>query len=281
MAGRLGKNLRQGHKAEDLGIMFLRNFCAVAQLRQEDDIGIDAVATLLREEKGLLYAENTFFAQIKSKSVSEILYEGNELDWLINQDLPLFIISIDKEEDDIKIYTTNPAYQIITFRAYNKLKLALTTTNQKFFKRHEIDGDVFSVDIGPPIIESSYDSSKTTEEQQRLYMSMKKWVEEEHKQTQMRKLGFSMLAKWATEEDPDYYAKIVNGNTANIIRDLMAAKPFVGYLSNHLEWNGETEEYKKDVMRGLKKWYKEYDIDVSLNVDKNILHKDDDKEIYT
>ena len=281
MAGRLGKNLRQGHKAEDLGIMFLRNFCAVAQLRQEDDIGIDAVATLLREEKGLLYAENTFFAQIKSKSVSEILYEGNELDWLINQDLPLFIISIDKEEDDIKIYTTNPAYQIITFRAYNKLKLALTTTNQKFFKRHEIDGGVFSVDIGPPIIESSYDSSKTTEEQQRLYMSMKKWVEEEHKQTQMRKLGFSMLAKWATEEDPDYYAKIVNGNTANIIRDLMAAKPFVEYLSNHLEWNGETEEYKKDVMRGLKKWYKEYDIDVSLNVDKNILHKDDDKEIYT
>lgn len=281
MAGRLGKNLRQGHKAEDLGIMFLRNFCAVAQLRQEDDIGIDAVATLLREETGLLYAENTFFAQIKSKSVSEILYEGNELDWLINQDLPLFIISIDKEEDDIKIYTTNPAYQIITFRAYNKLKLALTTTNQKFFKRHEIDGDVFSVDIGPPIIESSYDSSKTTEEQQRLYMSMKKWVEEEHKQTQMRKLGFSMLAKWATEEDPDYYAKIVNGNTANIIRDLMAAKPFVEYLSNHLEWNGETEEYKKDVMRGLKKWYKEYDIDVSLNVDKNILHKDDDKEIYT
>ena len=281
MAGRLGKNLRQGHKAEDLGIMFLRNFCAVAQLRQEDDIGIDAVATLLREEKGLLYAENTFFAQIKSKSVSEILYEGNELNWLINQDLPLFIISIDKEEDDIKIYTTNPAYQIITFRAYNKLKLALTTTNQKFFKRHEIDGDVFSVDIGPPIIESSYDSSKTTEEQQRLYMSMKKWVEEEHKQTQMRKLGFSMLAKWATEEDPDYYAKIVNGNTANIIRDLMAAKPFVEYLSNHLEWNGETEEYKKDVMRGLKKWYKEYDIDVSLNVDKNILHKDDDKEIYT
>ncbi len=281
MAGRLGKNLRQGHKAEDLGIMFLRNFCAVAQLRQEDDIGIDAVATLLREEKGLLYAENTFFAQIKSKSVSEILYQGDELDWLINQDLPLFIISIDKEEDDIKIYTTNPAYQIIAFRAYDKLKLRLTTANQKFFKRHEIDGDIFSVDIGPPIIKSSYDSSKTSEEQQRLYRFMKKWVEEEHKQTQMRKLGFSMLAKWITEEEPDYYAKIVNGNTANIIRDLMAAKPFIEYLSNHLEWDGGTEEYKKEVMRGLKKWYKEYDIDVSLNVDKNILHKDDDKEIYT
>ena len=281
MPGRIGKNLRSGHKAEDLGIMFLRNFCAVSQLRHEDDTGIDAVATLLREERGMLYAENTFFAQIKAVSVEDMIYEDYQLDWLINQDLPLFIITIDKENDIIKIYTTNAAYQIIAFRAYKKLKLNITTEEQKYFKRHEIEDDVFSVDIGPPILESSYELSKTSEEQTRLYEFMKNWVEEEHKQTQMRKLGFSMLAQWSTNEKPNYYGEIVSGETANITRDLMAAKPFIEYLSNHLEWDSGTDKEKEDLMRGIKKWYKEYDIDIALNVDKKVLYKDGEKEIYT
>jgi len=74
MPGRLGANFRRGHLAEDLGVFFLRSFCAVADLRQEDDFGLDAIATLLSRRCGILYAEESFAVQIKAVSVGEIEY---------------------------------------------------------------------------------------------------------------------------------------------------------------------------------------------------------------
>ena len=281
MPGKLGKNLRSGHKAEDLGILFLKNFCACVQVKQEEDIGIDAVATLLKEQRGMLYAEDTFFAQIKSKSVAQITYENEELEWLINQDLPIFIISVDRIGDEIKIYTSNAAYQIIGYRGFNKLQLNLTDDEQEYFKRAEVIENTISIDIGPPIIISSFEASKDNEEQNRLYSLLKIWTQEEHKQTQMRKLGFSKVARWSTGDMPDYYLSIVNTHSSNIVRDLTAAKPFFEYLSNHIELGSADEEYKKELMRQLRTWYAEHDIDINLNIDKNIIHSDGNQVIYT
>jgi len=281
MPGKLITNLRSGHKAEDLGVAFLRNFCAVAQIRQEDDIGIDAVSTLLHREGKFLYAENSFFVQVKSESVEEITYASDEIDWFVNQDLPFFICTVDKKNDVIKIFTTNAAYCIIAYRGYKKLRLNLTDGPHGFMERIDFDGDTAIVDIGPPIIISGLRISEDETEQENLYKIMTSWVTEEHQQTQLRKLGFSMIASWDTGTPPTYYGKVVNGNSINIERDLLAAKPFLEYLSNHLEWDVQSEEYKKEIMRGLKKWYKEFDIDIGLNVDKKFIRKDNSREIYT
>ena len=43
MPGKLSRNLRKGHLAEDIGISVLRGFTAVADTRVQDDIGIDAL----------------------------------------------------------------------------------------------------------------------------------------------------------------------------------------------------------------------------------------------
>ena len=110
MPGKITKNLRKGHLSEDIGVSFLRNFSAVAQVRQEDDIGIDAVATLLKPNGKFLYAEESFTVQIKSASIKKINYDEQQLDWLMEQDLPFFVMIVDKEEGEIKMYTTNPIF---------------------------------------------------------------------------------------------------------------------------------------------------------------------------
>ena len=115
MSSRLGKNLRSGHLAEDLGVLVLRRFCAVAQIRQEDDYGIDAVATLLKPDSGLLYAERSFMVQIKSASIKEIVYKNHEVTWLLSQDLPLFFCIVDTNNDSISLYTTNRLYKHLWF----------------------------------------------------------------------------------------------------------------------------------------------------------------------
>jgi len=63
--GRLGRNLREGHRAEALGVELLRALCAVAPVPQSEDIGFDAVATVLRLDGRFLTAEHSFCVQTK------------------------------------------------------------------------------------------------------------------------------------------------------------------------------------------------------------------------
>ena len=70
MPGKRSNNLRKGDLAEGFSILALRSFTAVAPVPREEDVGIDVICTLLRPEGKLLYAEDSFFVQIKSASIS-------------------------------------------------------------------------------------------------------------------------------------------------------------------------------------------------------------------
>ena len=81
-----GKNLRAGDIAEQLGIMLLQSVALVAPIPRTEDVGIDAVVTLIRDFDSYRYlAEDSFFVQIKAKSVNSILFEKEQLKWLITQ----------------------------------------------------------------------------------------------------------------------------------------------------------------------------------------------------
>jgi len=91
MPGRLDSNLRQGNFQEELGVLLLRTFCAVAPVPRTEDVGVDVVATLLeRIDNRVLFAKENFLIQLKASSVSHILYEGDSLKWLLSLKIPLF-----------------------------------------------------------------------------------------------------------------------------------------------------------------------------------------------
>ena len=65
---------------EELGLLLLKSIAAVAPVPRPEDVGIDAVAPLLRiGPKGLLFAENSFYVQLKSDLERVIDYAGNEV----------------------------------------------------------------------------------------------------------------------------------------------------------------------------------------------------------
>src|SRR5262245_5461958 len=102
MSGRRGKNLRSGDLAEELGILLLKGIAAVAEVPRPEDIGFDGVATLLKDDgSGLLYAEDSFYVQLKSSSVPSVTYEGHEAEWLVNLKLPLFIGSVNMIDESL------------------------------------------------------------------------------------------------------------------------------------------------------------------------------------
>jgi hypothetical protein len=107
MPGRLDRNLRRGHRAETLGIELLRAFCAVAQIPQSEDYGIDAVATVLRAEERFWMAGQSFWVQFKARSVRTLEYDREKYAWLRRLALPLFVAFVDLGSCEIALYTTH------------------------------------------------------------------------------------------------------------------------------------------------------------------------------
>src|SRR3954470_20227230 len=107
MAGRLGANLRSGNMAEALGILLLKGIAAVADVPRTEDVGLDAVASLLRrDEDGNCYAEDNFVVQLKSDSATSIEYRDHELEWLLAQSLPMFIGLVSLRDSRLSLYPT-------------------------------------------------------------------------------------------------------------------------------------------------------------------------------
>lgn len=107
MPGRLQKDFRAGNLAEKLGVLLIKSVAAVADVPRPEDVGLDAIATLLRpDEDGNYYAEDSFVVQLKSASTTSISYHGHELKWLIGQSLPMFIGLVSLKESSISLYPT-------------------------------------------------------------------------------------------------------------------------------------------------------------------------------
>ena len=266
MTQKLGKNLRSGHIAEDIGILFLRSFCSVAQIRQEDDYGTDAVATLLRPEKGMLYAENSFFVQIKSSRVDKIEYADSEIDWILNQDLPFFICSVDKVNQTVALYTTNPIYNLLVDKNVNKVELILSEPPKTEHKRFEKRDDKTLIYIGPPVIFATESYSRTDEFSNRAYKLMSEWIAKEFNLMTLRRLGITKFAKWTTWNSPNYYGTMNIGSNDNIKRDLEAIKPLLEYLSLHISFSEFGDKYEESLaFLILKNWFERNGLELDIN----------------
>jgi len=266
MTHKLGKNLRSGHIAEDIGILFLRSFCSVAKIRQEDDFGTDAVATLLRPEKGMLYAENSFFVQIKSSRLNRIEYADSEIDWLLNQDLPFFICSVDKVNQTIALYTTNPIFTLLVDKDVKKVELILSESPINEHSRFEKKDDRTLIYIGPPVILTKESVSRTAEFSNRAYKLMSEWVTKEFNLMTLRRLGITKFATWTTWNSPDYYGTMNIGSNDNITRDLEAIKPLLEYLSLHISFSEFGIKYEESLaFLILKKWFERNGLELDIS----------------
>src|SRR3954470_1806248 len=114
MPGRRRTSFRSGDLAEDLGIFLLKGLAAVAEVQRQEDIGLDAVATLLRRDSdGNSYAEDTFVIQLKSESQTELELCDHEFRWFAQQTLPMFIGRVSLRRSEIALYSAIYAHQAI------------------------------------------------------------------------------------------------------------------------------------------------------------------------
>src|ERR1700720_2241395 len=112
MPGRLRTSFRSGNLTEHLGLLLLKGIAVVADVPRTEDIGLDAVATLLRRDAdGNCYAEDGFVVQLKSDSDTSMGYRAHQLSWFLAQSQPMFIGVVSRKDARISLYTTLYANQ--------------------------------------------------------------------------------------------------------------------------------------------------------------------------
>ncbi len=197
-----GKNLRSGDLAEQLGVLLLQNVALVAPIPRTEDVGIDVVATLIRNFDGYKYiAEDSFFVQLKSSSVTEITFKDEQINWLAELQLPFFIASVDRKTSTINLYSTHYLSDVLVVNPNRKeITLELTkTSNYDCCDKNES----IKVPIGPCILSWSIDTFSTNDNFiNEFYQLLKSHILLTKKSIETRRVGVVELISWETGKEP-------------------------------------------------------------------------------
>lgn len=235
-------NFRSGDLAEQLGLLILQNMALVAPIPRTEDVGIDAVVTLLENHDTYTYiATDSFFLQIKTNNSNEITYKPDEIKWLYDLELPFFIASVNQANHSINLYCCHrisEAYlgnfdrkdnMVINFEDYNHEDYIIT-------------GD--TVSVGPPILSINLSDSQCEKKRNEFIKVCKSHIYAEKMNLQTRKIGFISYLMWregsivyTNTAIPYKWQKIKKSEGSVDIHEHM--KPYIISLISHSldEWD--------------------------------------------
>lgn len=230
MPGFRGKNLRSGDLAEQLGLVLLQNVSLVTPVPRTEDVGIDAVATILRNYDSYNYvAEESFFIQLKSLSVSEIIYKDEQVRWLIELQLPLFIGIVDRKKSTIYIYSSYHLSDTIATNPDRK-EIAIDLTNFSQYDCSDTNENT-KIPIGPCVISWSFDTLESNSNFiDDFYTVLKPHIVFMKQALETRRVGYVESITWHTGQIP-----VANGTKIKAIEssehiDKIAAPYITSFL---------------------------------------------------
>ena len=206
MAGRRNRRFRRGDLNEELGLLLLREIAAVAEVPRPEDFGIDAVATLLRRVGNDLFAEASFYVQLKSESVKEVVFEGDDVRWLRNLKLPLFFGIVSKRTGSLSLHPCHRLSQILLEMDYQRIVVTLGDSHKE-----EAEGER-RIRLGDPILRWSTEQIDTIEFHDRAFSLLEEFLRIEQRNIDFRASRWFQQAIWVTNESVKPAAVSVMGN---------------------------------------------------------------------
>jgi len=201
LVGTLDNNLRSGYLHEDLGIFLLRQIAAVASVPRPQDIGLDAICTILEPiDKRRLQAGSSFWVQLKAKSIRTIEYCYDELQWINDFKIPFFIGSVDMETGSISLYTLFNLYESGKINDFVVGGPSVILTLGESPREEQVDRR--RVYLGKPIITWSMKNSNEETFYSKIFNLLNSWIAEENVNIFLRKHNCLNTLSWDTNEKP-------------------------------------------------------------------------------
>lgn len=121
MSGVRLHNPRQGDRSEYLAVYMLSALGLVTQVPRQEDIGIDLICNLAEQESGIVSFRSHFAVSVKSASTPRAVFlpadskkddpkYTDHFSWLFHLELPLMLAVVDKEKQELALYSTLPAW---------------------------------------------------------------------------------------------------------------------------------------------------------------------------
>lgn len=197
-----GINLRSGDLAEQLGLLLLQNVSLVSQIPRTEDVGIDAVSTLIRKfDEYKFIAEDSFFVQIKSSSVTEISFKDEQVKWLKELELPFFIALVDRKTSTIYLYCTHYLSDVFATNP-NREEITLELTDTSEYDCCDYNS-IIKVPIGPCVMSWSLKTVGNNKDFiNEFYSLLKSHVTIAKKSIETRRIGIVELISWETGKAP-------------------------------------------------------------------------------
>ncbi|WP_339169071.1 hypothetical protein MKX75_07400 [Paenibacillus sp. FSL R5-0341] len=231
-----GKNFRSGDLAEQLGIYMIQSLALVAPIPRTEDVGIDVVATLLRDDNKYSYvAEDSFYIQIKSSTVNKVEYEEEGVKWLYDLKLPFFIATVDREISMIKLYSTKRIFDAFAINK-DRRKINIILEEEEKVKIYDfVDSNIEDIYTGAPIIEWSVNELMTDEKEvrERFYIILKEHIRIIQESMELHEIGLGSTYLWETNKLPSFFSWKGSTN-ANIDFEVIADR-MMNYLNKVLD----------------------------------------------
>ncbi|MEX2093829.1 MAG: hypothetical protein WD971_14180 [Pirellulales bacterium] len=207
MPGRRRTSFRSGDLAEDLGIFLLKGIAAVAEVTRQEDVGLDAIATLLRrDDDGNSYAEDTFVVQLKSESEDEIEYCDHGFQWFTQQALPMFIGRVSLIRSEIALYPTIFANQAIWSLHAADIRIRFGNSDLPPMLREQlrspwtISGERPTVWLGEPLMRWTAAELVDRNWCNGAYRMLKRFIPKVQRELALLSLGQSSVIEWSTND---------------------------------------------------------------------------------
>jgi hypothetical protein len=195
LSGQRDTNLRSGHFQENFGILMLQSISAVAHVSHPEDVGIDAICTLLENTPSSLrrlFARESFAVQLKASSVKFLEFSPQEVEWLLKLELPLFIGVVSMNTSELRLHTLNNLVRQLHLTQANKCPEGIAIE----LIPNSYTGSKPTVNIGTPIVCWSLSDAKGLRE--KIVAIMRKWCELEQFNLRMRPQDSGEFYLWDT-----------------------------------------------------------------------------------
>lgn len=174
--------------------MLLEGFAAVAPVPSRADFGIDAVATLLRDDGGVsVVAEDSFYVQLKADSVRSLDYRNAERDWLLSLELPFFVGFVGA--DGISLFATHGLSRASAER--NKSDAFRLTIDDD---AEIVTNDLRVIQLGPPAAKWTLKEVFDREAMRVIYRAMKSHISIDKRNIIHRLATRYETVEWSTNE---------------------------------------------------------------------------------
>ncbi|MCG8687579.1 MAG: hypothetical protein MI892_22075 [Desulfobacterales bacterium] len=252
MPSRLGRNLRKGHLAEDIGISALRAFSAVADVRHQDDIGVDAYCVLLRPENQLLFAEDPFSVQFKAASIQTIKYNTSSINWFTSLQIPLFFGRVDVSTGVVLFYTASK-YREQLYKVQEPSEIVLNFDSEESFS----DEKKINVGLHPPIMACDERSSRTDKFAAHAYSHFKKWISFEKRAIELQRFNIHITPKWEWGGEPNLFFTGSRTRIPERIEHMESALPIIDKLAFHAMGTSDCDPNLLKAFIRVFRWFEE------------------------